>query len=139
MFEDLLNAFQNFRLNKTRAILSLLGVIIGVAAVIIITTLGQSATQNIAASWGNAGLDLITVSSGQVVRRSRGSIPLYLNESFREELWDTTRDLKTIFYQNSISATLRYGVTEVSATTTAVENGYLQTVGGELAQGEWFS
>src|SRR5574344_134625 len=56
MFEDFLNALQNFRRNKTRTILSLLGVIIGVASVIIITTLGQSATQNIKGSFGSSGL-----------------------------------------------------------------------------------
>jgi len=55
MFEDLLNALQNFRLNKTRAFLSLLGIIIGVASVIIITTLGQSATVDVASSFGDAG------------------------------------------------------------------------------------
>ena len=47
MFEDFINALQNFRQNKTRTFLSLLGVIIGVASVILITTLGQSATENV--------------------------------------------------------------------------------------------
>lgn len=36
MFEDFLNALQNFRRNKTRTVLSLLGIIIGVASVIVI-------------------------------------------------------------------------------------------------------
>ena len=35
MFEDFMNALQNFRRNKTRTLLSLLGVIIGVASVIV--------------------------------------------------------------------------------------------------------
>ena len=55
MFEDFINALQNFRLNKTRTFLSLLGVIIGVASVILITTLGQSATANVKKSFGSSG------------------------------------------------------------------------------------
>ena len=74
MFEDLLYALQNFKHNKIRTLLSLLGVIIGVASVIIIATLGESATENVKGSFGSAGLDMITISSGFMNRRSSSSI-----------------------------------------------------------------
>ena len=64
MFDDLLFALRNFKRNKIRSTLSLLGIIIGVASVIIITSLSQSATQSIKDSYGSAGLDLVEISAG---------------------------------------------------------------------------
>lgn len=139
MFEDLLNALQNFRLNKTRAFLSLLGIIIGVASVIIITTLGQSATVDVASSFGDAGLDLLQIRGGFGQRQNPGAAQLNFDETFREELWDNIEGLNTIYYGNSLTATLRYGSLEASASISAVENGYLQTNGAELESGRWFT
>ena len=51
MFDDLLFALRNFRRNKIRRILSLLGIIIGVASVIVITSLSAGATQSIKDSY----------------------------------------------------------------------------------------
>ena len=61
MFEDFLNAIQNFRRNKTRTFLSLLGVIIGVASVIVITSMGSSSTQQIKDTFGSCGLDIVSI------------------------------------------------------------------------------
>ena len=53
MWEDFLNALNNFRRNKTRTFLSLLGVIIGVASVIVITSMGKSSTKKIESTFGS--------------------------------------------------------------------------------------
>ena len=42
MLEDFLNALENFKRNRIRTMLSLLGIIIGVASVIVIMSMGQS-------------------------------------------------------------------------------------------------
>ena len=42
MFEDFINALHNFRTNKMRTLLSLLGIVIGVTSVIIVTSLASS-------------------------------------------------------------------------------------------------
>ena len=114
MFEDLYNALQNFRLNKTRTILSLLGVIIGVASVIIITTLGQSATQNIKGSFGSSGLDIVRLNAGFANRRVATGSSITFNEDFRTELWDNIPHLKGIYYNNTLSGTVGYGDVSVS-------------------------
>ena len=64
MFEDFLNALQNFRRNKTRTVLSLLGIIIGVASVIVIMSMGQSSTMQIQNTFGSSGLDMVSIGSG---------------------------------------------------------------------------
>jgi putative ABC transport system permease protein len=137
MFEDLLNALQNFRLNKTRTFLSLLGVIIGVASVIVITTLGQSATANIKETFGSSGLDQVQLSSGFMSRRSSSS-SISFTESFRDDLWDNVPYLAHIYYNNTLSATLSYGDLSVSSNATAIEDGFLEMNNLELEYGSFF-
>ena len=74
MFDDLIFALKNFRRNKVRSILSLLGIIIGVASVIVITSLSQSATKSIKDSYNSASLDIVRVSAGFMSRRDRKSV-----------------------------------------------------------------
>ena len=137
MFEDFINALQNFKQNKTRTFLSLLGVIIGVASVILITTLGQSATQNVKKSFGSSGLDIIKISSGFMNRRSASRIQF--NESFRTELWENIENIKKIHLINNLSATLVYGDLSVNGSGVAIENDYLQMYNFELEYGNFFS
>ncbi|HOS29554.1 MAG TPA: ABC transporter permease [Treponemataceae bacterium] len=139
MFEDLYNALQNFRLNKTRTILSLLGVIIGVASVIIITTLGQSATQNIKGSFGSSGLDIVRLNAGFANRRVATGSSITFNEDFRTELWDNIPHLKGIYYNNTLSGTVGYGDVSVSSSITAIEYEYLEMNKFELENGSFFT
>ena len=137
MFEDFINALQNFKQNKTRTFLSLLGVIIGVASVILITTLGQSATENVKKSFGSSGLDIIKISSGFMNRRSASRIQF--NESFRTELWENIENIKKIHLINNLSATLVYGDLSVNGSGVAIEHDYLQMYNFELEYGNFFS
>lgn len=137
MFEDFTNALQNFKMNKIRTILSLLGVIIGVASVIIITTLGQSATENIKGSFGSSGLDIVRISQGFMNRRSGASVSF--NQDFKEEIYGQIPNIKGIYYTNTMSTTLVYKDLSVSATATCIENGYLQMNNMELESGNYFS
>ncbi|MCR4714634.1 MAG: ABC transporter permease, partial [Treponemataceae bacterium] len=137
MFEDLLYALQNFKHNKIRTLLSLLGVIIGVASVIIIATLGESATENVRGSFGSAGLDMVTLSSGFGGRR--GSTSVHFNESFRDEIWNTIPNIKMIKYTNSLSSTIAYGDYSVSSNISAIEYGHLEMYNYELEYGDYFT
>ena len=124
MFEDFLNALANFRRQKMRTTLSVLGVIIGVASVIVIMSMGQSSTKQIQDTFGNAGLDMVNISGG-FMRRSRDAVSLQFNENFRENLFANIRNIKKIWYKNSLSATISFGETSVNGSCEAVETGYL--------------
>ena len=137
MFEDFINALQNFRLNKTRTFLSLLGVIIGVASVILITTLGQSATANVKKSFGSSGLDIVKISSGFMNRRSSNGVQF--TESFKNELWENIENINKIHLINTLSATLVYGDLSVNGSGIAIEHDYLQMYNFELEYGKFFS
>ena len=138
MLEDFLNSIQNFKRNKTRTFLSLLGVIIGVAAVIIITSMGESSTKQVQDTFGTNGLDIVEIRSG-FMRRNRDSITLVFDESFRENLFDGVKDIKKIWYKNSLSATLSVGEVSANVSCTAIEYGYLEMYGFQLEEGKFFS
>jgi len=138
MLEDFINSLQNFRRNKTRTFLSLLGIIIGVASVIVIMSMGQSSTRQIQDAIGSTGLDMVSVSGG-FFRRRRAAVSIQFNESFRQELFDAVTDIRKVWYRNSVNATLSAGETSMSASCVAVETDYMAAYGLELAEGQYFA
>lgn len=138
MLEDFLNAIANFRRNKLRTLLSLLGIIIGVASVIIIMSMGESSKQEISNQFGTAGLDMVQVSSGWF-RRRRDAVTLQFDEAFREDLFGSVENIKKVWYKNSLSATISYGESSASSSCTAVESDYMQTFGMQLDSGRFFT
>ena len=138
MLEDFLYALQGFKRNRTRTFLSLLGVIIGVAAVIVITSMGNSSTKQVKDTFGTSGLDVVSVSKG-FMRRNRDSVTLVFDESFREDMFDNLSDIKKIWYKNNLSATLAYKDTSASSTCSAIEYGYLEMYNIELEAGRYFN
>jgi len=138
MIEDFIDSLRNFARNKTRTILSLLGVIIGVASVIIITSIGQSSTKEIQATFGSSGLDLVQVNTG-FKRRKRDAVTLSFNEAFRTNMYNQVRNIKKVWYKNTLSATVSYGDTSVTSNCSAIETGYLQMYGLTLDYGDYFS
>lgn len=138
MFEDFIDALQNFKRNKTRTFLSLLGVIIGVAAVIIITSMGSVSTKQIKDTFGSSGLDFVSVNSG-FMRRKRDAVIITFDESFRENLFEKIENIKKIWYKNSLSATISFESTSSTVSCNAVEAGYLETYGLQLEQGRYIN
>ena len=67
-------SLRELRRNKMRSVLTMLGVIIGVAAVIALVTIGQGATARITGDIGKLGKNLLIVNQG-ASRRSGASVP----------------------------------------------------------------
>lgn len=138
MFEDFIDALQNFKRNKTRTFLSLLGVIIGVAAVIIITSMGSVSTKQIKDTFGSSGLDFVSVNTG-FMRRKHDAVTITFDESFRENLFEKIENIKKIWYKNSLGATISFESTSSTVSCNAVEAGYLETYGLQLEQGRYIN
>lgn len=138
MFEDFIDALQNFKRNKTRTFLSLLGVIIGVAAVIIITSMGSVSTKQIKDTFGSSGLDFVSINTG-FMRRKRDAVTITFDESFRENLFEKIENIKKIWYKNSLGATISFESTSSTVSCNAVEAGYLETYGLQLEQGRYIN
>jgi len=138
VFEDIVFAFKTFRRNKTRTFLSLLGVIIGVASVIVITSLGTSATGNVKASFGSSGLDQVHISQGYM-RRGGSVSTIVLNEAFRTEIFEAIPHIKKVWYKNSFQATLSKAELSANTNVSAVEYGFLEMCGIKADDGKYFS
>ena len=137
MIEDFLYAIQSFTRNKTRTFLSLLGIIIGVASVIVITSMGASSTKQVAQTFGTAGLDVVSIDGGRLTR-GRNAV-LSFNETFREDLFDNIPGIKKIWYKNSLNATIGYNELSSSVSCSAIETGYLEMYNLELQDGTFFN
>jgi len=137
--EDLLFALKNFKRNKIRTALSLLGVIIGVASVIVITSLGKSAESNIKKTFGSSGLDLVRLSSPFMSRRNR-TLAVDFDETFKNEIFAAVPNIKKVWYINTFSVTLnRENDTSLTSQANAVEQGYLEMCNLKLDYGDFFS
>ena len=136
MLEDFINAFKNFKSNKTRTFLSLLGVIIGVASVIVITSMGSSSTKQIENTFGSAGLDVVSISAGFMSRRG-STTSVTFDEAARTDLFDNIKNIKKIWYKNTLNATMTYGETSSSVNCSAIETGYLEMY--NLEKGSFFT
>ena len=64
-FENLMLAFSSIKTNKMRSLLTMLGIIIGIGAVIAIVTVGNSLTNSITSSMESMGANNITVGLQQ--------------------------------------------------------------------------
>ena len=65
LLENIRLAFTSLRANKSRALLTMLGIIIGIASVIAIMTVGNSLTLSVSSSMQSMGANNITVSVRQ--------------------------------------------------------------------------
>ena len=72
LFETLHLALREIRRNVMRSILTILGIVIGVAAVIALVTLGKGATAQVEAEIGSLGSNLLQVRAGQGFRGPGG-------------------------------------------------------------------
>ena len=63
LLESLRMAFASLRQNTLRAVLTILGIVIGVAAVVALTSIGSGSTRSVESSFSSFGSDTITVQS----------------------------------------------------------------------------
>jgi len=99
MFEDFINAITNFKANRTRTLLSLLGILIGVMSVVIATSLGSTLYVSIAQEFKDFNMDVVVVNP----RWNRSTNLPYLNidEDYRQEVLAQIPEIKTILSKHS--------------------------------------
>jgi putative ABC transport system permease protein len=145
-----LNLAQTFQIawrailgNTTRSILTALGVIIGVAAVIALTSLGNGVTGDITKQFEALGTNLLTVSSGQA-SNDRG--PAIVRTTTQQTITmadvDTIRNLKRV---SGIAPTTqsnqqaKYDANNMSVTVVGTWPDYEEVRNARCETGRWFS
>ena len=131
LFETFQLALKNIRASKVRTFLTMLGIIIGVCAVIVIVGLGNGMQGYIQDSFDEMGTDSLTV-----MVMGRGSSRSVSEEQMYEMVAENSELLNQISPTVSVSFPLKIGSDTVSASTvTGVSEDYFSMKGYEVAQG----
>lgn len=131
-------AFKSIMAHKMRAGLTMLGIIIGVAAVLTTTGIGSGAAANITDNIQSQGTNLITVSSGS---RGGGASSSTLTMLDAEALADATLhpEIAAVVPQYSSSATVTRGENEGSYTVVGTTPDYASVRSLTVESGEFFT
>ncbi|MBN1261865.1 MAG: ABC transporter permease [Anaerolineae bacterium] len=140
--ENLRVALDGLLANKLRSALTMLGVIIGVAAVVALMSIGQGATADITEQINSAGTNLLMVTSGGFGRVGGGN---------QGTLGVTMEDAEALANPNNVSAAslvvpeysgngqIIYGDTNLNTSVTGVPPAYQDLYDLTMAGGEFIS
>jgi len=132
-------ALRGVSANKMRSGLTMLGILIGVGAVILLVAVGNGSKVAVEKSLQSLGTNTLTVSSGRSVSSSTYSTDLTL--SIVEALKDRNAapDVKSVTPVVSTSQTLTFGDTDHTSTVIGTTRDYLEANNSKIASGEWFT
>jgi len=135
----LLMAMREIRRNTLRSSLTTLGIVIGVAAVIALVTLGEGATQKVTAEVSSIGVNMLTVMPGANRRgpSSGSAAPLKLDDA-RAVVRDV-RGVRSVAPSASRGVLAVYANKNWNTVATGTTNAYFDVRGLVLAAGRSFT
>jgi len=131
-------ALESLRVNRLRSALTMLGVIIGVSAVVILVAIGSGARETIEREISGLGTNIILVVQGQV---GLGAVPTQsrLNLQDVEYLRRVVGDPSRVTVSTSSGEPIRVGRTEVFATVTGTDEHLPNIFSRPLRRGRYLS
>jgi putative ABC transport system permease protein len=133
-------ALREIRRHLLRSFLTTLGIVIGVAAVVTMVTLGNGATQAVTEQISSLGSNILNVNAGQGFGRGGGGPP---PQPFKLEDVDAVRSqiagVKSVAPQASASATAIYEGQNWATTINGTTNDFLVNQQWAVADGRQFS
>jgi putative ABC transport system permease protein len=135
----LLLALRELRRNVMRSILTMLGIIIGVAAVIILVTLGSGATRKVTEQIASLGSNLLMVSPGKRMGpgQSSGAAPFKLADA--EAIARDVPSLAAVAPVSSRSTTAIYANANWSTTVTGTSDQFFTLSNRQIQEGRIFT
>ena len=140
LLNALLLALREIRRNLLRSFLTVLGIVIGVGAVITMVTLGNGATRMVADQISSLGTNLLMLRPGQRLgpgRDSAGAPNFKLSDV--EAIQQQINGLQTVAPVVGSSVTLVAGTQNWSSTVSGTTNAYFTTGNWKLAGGRQFN
>ena len=139
-WDTLLLALRQIRRNALRSFLIVLGIVIGVAAVITMVTVGGGATAKISADISSLGSNILYVSPGQGRGPGRGSSNSRpFTERDVEALAEQIGSLAAVAPTSSSAAVVVYGNANRNTTIVGTTNDYFVARAWPLASGRLFN
>ena len=146
MRENIGLAFQGIWGHKMRSVLTMLGIIIGIASIITIVSTIQGTNEQIKENLIGAGNNVVTVQpyqNGQQMDFSWSSVP----QGIRQITEDTRQELEKIsgvekvslYYSRSYSQTLFYQNTQFNGKLYGIDGNFLSVYGYQVKSGRGFT
>ncbi|MFZ1862055.1 MAG: ABC transporter permease, partial [Candidatus Competibacter sp.] len=140
VWSSLLLALRAIRRNLLRSFLTILGIVIGVGAVITMVTLGNGATRVVADQIGSLGSNLIIVRPGQQLGPMRdGSAAPRFKVADAEAIAGQLGGIKGVAPVATRSATVVYGANNWATNITGSTEPYFAVANWRLASGRLFT
>jgi len=140
-WETVLLAQREIRRNVLRSSLTILGIVIGVAAVITLVTLGSGATRQVADQIGSLGSNMLQLRPGQGFRGPGGASSA--SDPFKQDDVEAIiRDISNLAAVAPVSSAATQAIVgneNWSTSITGSDNGYLKVRNWALQEGREFS
>ncbi len=132
-------AFRALSANKLRSLLTMLGIIIGVAAVVALLSIGDGATQAITSQVEDLGSNLISVLPGRVFEREGGADNAKLYYSDYEALAENLTDVRLIAPSFQSFAAVKYADKNTNLSVSGVVPDYAEARAYDIARGRFLA
>jgi putative ABC transport system permease protein len=135
--QNILTALRGLMANKLRSALTILGIVIGVAAVVALMAIGNGATSSITNRITSNGSNLLNIQAGRSQRPAAGEqrAPTYLTYSDYLALSKTLTDIAGIAPAYQSSYTVTQGTQSSRISVTGVTEDYLKVHTYEIEVG----
>jgi putative ABC transport system permease protein len=136
----LLLAVREIRRHLLRSFLTILGIIIGVASVVTMVTLGHGATESVRQQLASLGSNVLTIRPGAGFGRGGGgpAAPPF-DEADLEAIRGQVAGIVSVAPQNQVSVTIVRSGQNWSTTVLGTTNDYFQASGIRVESGRTFS
>ena len=134
----LLLAIREIRRNLLRSFLTILGIVIGVSAVITMVTLGRGATQAVQAQIASLGTNLLQIRPGQRMGPGGGSGAPAFREADLDAIATQIAGVAAVAPEARSSVTVVAGARNWSTSVTGTTNAWLRTGNWTLSAGRAF-
>jgi putative ABC transport system permease protein len=139
IFEPLTAAWISLTTHKLRSFLTILGVVIGIAAVIILMSVGKGATASILSNFSSLGANTITVSGGSTsssgVRGAAGSANTLTYED-AQAIANNVTDINGVAPTSSSGMQVIAGSQNMFVQVTGITPSYLDVYSLTLSEGD---
>ena len=136
LWNAFLLALREIRRNVMRSFLTVLGIVIGVAAVITMVTIGGGATAQVTAQIGSLGSNLLMVTTRLGFGLGRGA-PFDMKDA--EAIAEQVGSIEAVAPQSSTRVTAIYGNENWSTSVSGVTNGFFPVRDWPMTAGRLFT
>ena len=134
--QNILTALRGLMANKLRSALTILGIVIGVAAVVALMAIGNGATSSITSRIQGNGANLLNIQAGRSQRPSSGSFaPTYLTYKDYQALSKTLTDVAGIAPAYQSRYTVTQGIQSSQTSVIGVTEDYIPVHTYEVESG----